>query len=117
MLLAILLPIIFAIFVPFITKYKHKFHPGIVIFFIPFSIFIYFLTFFGRDFTNQQYTFKWIPSLHINFDLFLDGLSLLFVLLISGIGTLVVLYSVYYLDITASLTHFYIYLLLFMSAM
>ncbi|HLS35437.1 MAG TPA: hydrogen gas-evolving membrane-bound hydrogenase subunit E [Bacillota bacterium] len=117
MLLAILLPIIFAIFVPFITKYKHKFHPGIVIFFIPFSIFIYFLTFFGRDFTNQQYTFKWIPSLHINFDLFLDGLSLLFVLLISGIGTLVVLYSVYYLDITERLTHFYIYLLLFMSAM
>src|SRR5690625_5957395 len=105
MLLSILLPIIFAIFVPFITKYKHKFHPGIVIFFIPFSIFIYFLTFFGRDFTNQQYTFKWIPSLHITFDLFLYGLSLLFVLLINGIGTLIDLYSVYYLDVRDIFTH------------
>lgn len=117
MLLAIFLPILFALVLPLITKFKDKIHPGIFVFFVPFSIFLYFLTFFGKDFTNHTYTFNWIPSLGINFDLFLDGLSLLFVLLITGIGSLVVLYSIYYLDLSERLSHFYIYLLLFMAAM
>ncbi len=43
-------------------------------------------------------TMPWIPSLHISFDVYVDGLSLLFALLITGIGTLVVLYSIYYLQ-------------------
>ncbi|MGT0244324.1 hypothetical protein ACVNP1_13655 [Staphylococcus aureus] len=34
----------------------------------------------------------------MNFDLYLDGLGLLFSLLISGIGSLVVLYSIGYLS-------------------
>src|SRR5690606_27524434 len=46
------------------------------------------------------------------------GLSLLFTLLISGIGLLVVLYSIYYLDEERdALQRFYVYLLLFMGAM
>src|SRR5699024_5148688 len=53
----------------------------------------------------------------INFTFYLDGLSLLFVLLISGIGTLVVFYSIFYLTKQEKLTHFYIFLLLFMTAM
>src|SRR5699024_8858132 len=64
-----------------------------------------------------EHTYRWIPSLHINFDFYLDGLSLLFVLLISGIGTLVVLYSVFYLERTERLDQFYVYLLMFMTAM
>src|SRR5699024_12408193 len=38
-------------------------------------------------------------------------------LLISGIGTLVVLYSIYYLNYKERLHEFYVYLLMFMSAM
>ena len=60
----------------------------------------------------------WVPSLGINFDLYIDGLSLLFALLITGIGTLIILYSVYYLDKrTEKLNNFYVYMLLFMGAM
>ncbi|MFP3490471.1 Na+/H+ antiporter subunit A, partial [Staphylococcus sp. SIMBA_130] len=60
----------------------------------------------------------WVPSLGISFDLYIDGLSLLFALLISGIGTLVVLYSIYYLSKhKEKLNNFYVYLLLFMGAM
>ncbi|MGM8213784.1 hydrogen gas-evolving membrane-bound hydrogenase subunit E, partial [Virgibacillus sp. W0430] len=87
------------------------------VFFIPFAIFIYFLTFLGEDFTIYKQTYQWIPSLKINIDLYLDGLSLLFVLLISGIGSLVVLYSIYYMDKSERLGHFYVYLLMFMAAM
>ncbi len=38
----------------------------------------------------------WIPSLGLRFSLMLDGLSLLFALLVSGIGMLVVVYAGYY---------------------
>ncbi|WP_169239226.1 hydrogen gas-evolving membrane-bound hydrogenase subunit E [Candidatus Roseilinea sp. NK_OTU-006] len=38
----------------------------------------------------------WIPSLGLHFSLLLDGLSLLFALLVSGIGALVVVYAGYY---------------------
>src|SRR5699024_12610011 len=49
---------------------------------------------------------------------YLDGLSLLFTLLITGIGSLVVLYSIFYLDkIRENLGNFYVYLLMFMPSM
>lgn len=60
---------------------------------------------------------NWIPSYHLNFISHLDGLSMLFGLLITGIGALVVLYSIYYLSADQSLVHFYVYLLLFMGSM
>ncbi|UTW69964.1 hypothetical protein KHA80_03905 [Anaerobacillus sp. HL2] len=58
------------------------------------------------------------PSLDINFTVYLDGLGLLFALLITGIGSLVVLYSIYYLSKNKEpLNNFYVYLLMFMGAM
>lgn len=58
-----------------------------------------------------------MPHFGMNFDLYLDGLGLLFSLLISGIGSLVVLYSIGYLSKSEQLGNFYCYLLLFMGAM
>ena len=63
------------------------------------------------------YTYEWIPSLDINFTTYLDGLSMIFGLLITGVGSLVILYSIFYLSTKESLHHFYCYLLLFMGAM
>jgi multicomponent Na+:H+ antiporter subunit A len=60
----------------------------------------------------------WIPSLNIHFQVVLDSLGLLFALLITGIGSLVVFYSIYYLSKEhEKLNTFYVYLLLFMGAM
>jgi multicomponent Na+:H+ antiporter subunit A len=42
-------------------------------------------------------TYDWIPSLGIRLSFYADGLSLLLALLISGIGTLVVVYAGVYL--------------------
>src|SRR5699024_9230022 len=58
----------------------------------------------------------WIPSFNLNFLSYLDGLSMIFGLLITGIGTLVILYSIYYLSTEQALIHFYIYILLFMGS-
>ncbi|WP_284140470.1 MULTISPECIES: Na+/H+ antiporter subunit A [unclassified Virgibacillus] len=117
MIFAVLLPFIFAFFIPFLSKIKHRIHTGIFVLLIPLSIFIYFVRFVGTNFSPTRQTYNWIPSLGINFDFYLDGLSLLFVLLITGIGSLVVLYSIYYLDRSERLGHFYVYLLMFMTAM
>ncbi|GAA0601935.1 Na+/H+ antiporter subunit A [Virgibacillus siamensis] len=117
MIYIVLIPLLLACFIPALSKLKHKIHTGIFVFFIPFFIFLYFIRFVGDGFSPVRQTYQWVPSLHINFDFYLDGLSLLFALLISGIGALVVLYSIYYLDKSERLGHFYVYLLMFMSAM
>ena len=117
MIFAALAPLFIALFVPLLSKFKAKIHTGVFVLLVPLFIFLYFIQFVGGDFSPVLETYQWIPSLHINFDFYLDGLSLLFVLLISGIGTLVVLYSIYYLNHKERLHEFYVYLLMFMSAM
>ncbi|WP_010650975.1 Na+/H+ antiporter subunit A [Oceanobacillus massiliensis] len=117
MIYAIFAPLILALFVPLLSRIKDKIHTGIFVFFIPLIIFISFASHIGRNFQPIRETVNWIPSMGINFDFYLDGLSLLFVLLISGIGALVVLYSVFYLNKSEKLGSFYVYLLMFMAAM
>lgn len=117
MIFAALAPLFIALFVPFLSKFKAKIHTGVFVLLVPLFIFLYFIQFVGSDFTPVLETYQWIPSLQINFDFYLDGLSLLFVLLITGIGSLVVLYSIYYLNHKERLHEFYVYLLMFMSAM
>jgi multicomponent K+:H+ antiporter subunit A len=59
----------------------------------------------------------WIPLLGLSLSFRLDGLALLFVLLITGIGLLVFLYAFYYLPAKDGLGRFYALLLLFQGAM
>src|SRR5690606_6428494 len=60
---------------------------------------------------------SWLPQLGLDFALRLDGLSLLFGLLIIGIGLLIILYAHYYLSEDDDAGRFYACLLLFMAAM
>ena len=59
----------------------------------------------------------WLPTYGLDLNLRLDGLGLLFCLLILGIGLLVVLYAAWYLPSSDPLGRFYSILLLFMAAM
>src|SRR6056297_728691 len=59
----------------------------------------------------------WVPSFGVNLSFYLDGLSLLFALLITGLGALIVIYTGSYLAGHRDLGRFYLALLLFMSAM
>jgi multicomponent Na+:H+ antiporter subunit A len=61
--------------------------------------------------------YEWLPLLDVDLALRGDGLSLIFALLISVLGALVVAYSISYLGDVAHRGRFYAYLLLFMSAM
>lgn len=119
--IAILLPFIAAtvILVFRNSALIQRIHLGWFVLFIPAAIFIGLARYIpaiskGQTFTNVT---KWIPSFDINFITHLDGLSMIFGLLISGIGVLVIIYSIYYLATEKFLVHFYIYLLLFMGSM
>lgn len=59
----------------------------------------------------------WIPQLGLNLSLRLDGLSMMFALLILGIGLLIILYARYYLAERDSLGRLYALLQIFMMAM
>jgi multicomponent Na+:H+ antiporter subunit A len=59
----------------------------------------------------------WVPALDLDLSFLVDGLSLTFALTITGIGTLIVLYSGAYLKGHPHLGRFFAFLLAFMGAM
>ncbi len=59
----------------------------------------------------------WVPSLGVNVSFYIDGLSLTFALLITGIGALVMLYSASYLAGHHHQARFSLFLTSFMLAM
>lgn len=63
------------------------------------------------------FSLPWIPSLGINFSLYLDGLSALFALIITGIGALIVVYAGHYFHGDHTSWRFLVYILVFMTAM
>lgn len=117
--LAILLPLIAAIAIGVIYRYYKRLHLGWFVLPVPLFIVIYLLTLVPRVSSNQLIyeSLAIMPRIGMNFDVYIDGLGLLFAILISGIGALVVLYSIGYLSHREDLGSFYIYLLMFMSAM
>ncbi|CCQ12522.1 Na(+) H(+) antiporter subunit A; Na(+) H(+) antiporter subunit B [Pseudoalteromonas luteoviolacea B = ATCC 29581] len=64
-----------------------------------------------------RYSLDWIPALGVELSFRFDGLALLFVFLILGIGCLILFYARYYLSQQDSMAKLYCYLLLFMTAM
>jgi multicomponent Na+:H+ antiporter subunit A len=64
-----------------------------------------------------QSTIPWIPSLGINLSFWVDGLSVIFVLLIAGIGTVVLVYAGPYLHGHRDLGRFLAWIMLFMGSM
>lgn len=117
--LAIILPFLMVTILLLTYKQFKKIHIGWLVLTVPAIIFIMLARLIPSvaDGHTYTHTYQWIPSLDINFTTYLDGLSMVFGLLISGIGSLVVLYSIFYLSSKESLQHFYCYLLLFMGAM
>ncbi|MEF2968585.1 Na+/H+ antiporter subunit A [Paenibacillus sp. M1] len=117
----IFLPFISAIAVPFLYKYlNRRIHTGWFVLLVPLTIFIYLLQYIPHVAAGETYKYilSWIPSFDINITSYVDGLGLLFGLLISGVGALVIIYSIFYMSKTREALHnFYVYLLMFMGAM
>ncbi|WP_308915372.1 hydrogen gas-evolving membrane-bound hydrogenase subunit E [Jannaschia sp. LMIT008] len=91
---------------------------GIVSILIPAALFAWLCTQIGAVTQGPVlWTMDWVPSLGVEIGFLLDGLSLTFALLITGIGTLITLYSSSYLGYQAHYPRFVAYLLAFMVGM
>ena len=69
--------------------------------------------------TNVQHLYDWVlvGTFHVPVDLRLDQLSMVFVLLITGVGTLIHIYSVGYMSHDRDRRRFFAYLNLFVASM
>jgi NADH-quinone oxidoreductase subunit L len=73
----------------------------------------------AEDRVVHQALFSWVPvaGLHVDFGLQLDALSMCFVLLITGVGSLIHIYSIGYMAEDPERRRFFAYLNLFLAAM
>lgn len=64
-----------------------------------------------------KYDVEWLPQLGLNFTLRLDAFAWMFIILITGIGFLVVLYARYYMSAEDPIPRFFAFFLSFMGSM
>ncbi|HSE87303.1 MAG TPA: putative monovalent cation/H+ antiporter subunit A [Candidatus Binatia bacterium] len=92
---------------------------GIFLSLLPFSLAVYFARFIPGVSAGETFSINhsWVPSLNTQFSFYLDGLSLLFALLICFIGGLVLIYAGSYLHGHPRLGRFYLSIIFFMGSM
>ncbi|NJP06315.1 MAG: putative monovalent cation/H+ antiporter subunit A [Chloroflexaceae bacterium] len=92
---------------------------GWIIALLPLSFFVFFCTLIEPVAMGEpiRISYPWIPSLGVELSFLIDGLSLLFALIISGVGTFIIIYAGGYLAGHHQIGHMYTYLILFMISM
>ena len=82
-------------------------------------LFVFFLQFLPIVASGEpvRVVWDWVPSLGVQLSFWIDGLSLMFALLITGIGAMVMLYAAKYLAGHPQYNRFAIYLFSFMLSM
>lgn len=113
-----LLPFLAALIAPLLVKSMGK-NAAWVLALAPFAIFLHVLGFVPQIAEGENVTggYLWVPEFGVSFSWFLDGLSATFALLISGIGTMIILYAGGYLGGHPQHGRFFSFLFLFMGAM
>jgi multicomponent Na+:H+ antiporter subunit A len=107
-----------ALVAPFLYRSNRKWS-GRVIALVPLGLMLYFASLVPQIASGAplQVSLPWVPALGINLSFYADGLSILFALIISGIGAFVILYASRYLEKHRALGRFYTIILVFMASM
>jgi multicomponent Na+:H+ antiporter subunit A len=117
MLIGVLLPFAAALVAPRVARGLGR-HTGWLLALVPAGIFATFWRWLpivpGEVRTSRL---SWVPDLGVELSFLADGLSITFVLLITGIGTLVLVYAGGYLAGDPRLGRFYGFILAFMGSM
>lgn len=97
----------------------HRLNAGWLVALFPLAITLFFISAVDNVLQGQPLTLRlpWVESLGVTLSFNVDGLAILFALIISGIGTLVVLYASSYFGPDEPVGRFYVIVLLFMTAM
>src|SRR5690554_6607288 len=108
-LIVILLVITFGIF---LIPGDVKRQTAIILTLVQAAAFVYFILQVPEvpDTTIKQPFYEWIPELGLNFEFILDGLSMVFALLVTGIGAIVFLYAHAYMKSYSGTTRFFFFL-------
>ncbi len=116
--LAMALPFVAALLAPLVVR-RLGANAAWLIALAPLAVFAHLLGFLPEIARGEVVTggYAWVPSLNLSFSWFLDGLSLTFALLITGIGTLIVLYAGGYMKGHPQQGRFLSFILMFMGAM
>lgn len=114
----LILPFILALLAPFLFRWIGR-AGGYLLLLAPIASFAWLLASVEMIAQGEVLTgaVQWIPSLNVALSWRLDGLSLVFGLLVSGIGAFIILYASAYLAGHKHLGRFMAYLMLFMGAM
>ncbi|MBT9368640.1 putative monovalent cation/H+ antiporter subunit A [Rhizobium sp. CSW-27] len=117
-LVCLFLPFMAALAAPSLTRFLGHRAAWILALAPAFSC-LYFLGYLPEIAAGEVVTggYAWAPSFNLSFSWFIDGLSLTFALLITGIGTLIVLYAGGYMKGHPQQGRFFAFILLFMGAM
>jgi multicomponent Na+:H+ antiporter subunit A len=116
-ILAIFAPFLATLVAPLVARRLGR-HTGWALALVPAAVFAYMSSLLPfAPGAGHLVAVPWVPSLGLEFAFLVDGLAATFVLLISGIGTLVVIYASAYLGPDPRLGRFYVFLLSFMGAM
>ncbi len=117
-LAAVLSGFVLAVFAPWINKMARG-AAGWILALLPLGLFIYFANFISPIAEGETFIFStaWVQAININLSFNVDGLSLLFALIITGIGALVIIYGGGYLAHDEFVGRFYVYILMFMASM
>ena len=115
---AALAPFAAALIAPWLT-HRIGARAGWVLAVVPATLFVLFAAFVPRIASGEIITtgVDWLPAYGVRYAQLLDGLSLVFALLVTGIGTFIVIYAGGYLKGHAHQGRFFAFLLLFMGAM
>jgi len=118
MLTIIIIGFVLAFLAPWIHRIA-KGYSGIVFALYPAATFLWLIKqyFIVIEEGPQIIPLEWVPSLGIGIDFRLDGLSLLFGFLISGIGTIVLAYAGTYMKGVKNTDRFFVALIAFMASM
>jgi multicomponent Na+:H+ antiporter subunit A len=118
MLIAVVSVFAVAFLAPWISRLFRR-RAGLVVGLLPLGLTVYFASFTRRIQSGDALltTQPWAPGLQLDLSFHLDGLSLIFALLITGIGFLIVVYTGGYLAGHPQIGRFYLYLAMFMASM
>lgn len=102
----------------FLPEWLKK-HKAIILALIQLAVFSYFASHIPKitSLNAINIFIGWIPQLGLNCEFILDGLCIIFALLITGIGTLIFIYSHAYMKGYSGTDKFFFYLMLFSGAM
>jgi multicomponent Na+:H+ antiporter subunit A len=118
MIISVLAAFVVALIAPWLARLTKE-YTGWVLALVPAGIAVYFASQLGTIAAGEtvREAWAWVPGMDIAFSFYLDGLSILFALVITVVGTLIVIYGGGYLAGDPNLPRFYLSVLMFMGSM